>query len=97
VRGSKRGARAWTWPENARTWVRPRRGDRGLEVRDGLTSGDGGAERESGHGEKNEADSSGPRDRERERERERERGSERAVLRRHMGPSYQTQGARGLG
>jgi hypothetical protein len=91
VRGSKRGARARTWPKNARTWARPRWGDHGLEVRDGLTGGDGGAERESGHGEKNGADSSGPRDR------ERERGSERAVLRRHMGPSYQTQGARGLG
>jgi hypothetical protein len=31
----KRGAGARTWTENARTWVRPRRGDRGREVRDG--------------------------------------------------------------
>jgi hypothetical protein len=27
--GLKRGAGARTWPENARTWARPRRGDRG--------------------------------------------------------------------
>jgi hypothetical protein len=33
--GLKRGAGAGTWPENARTWARPRRGDRGQEVRDG--------------------------------------------------------------
>jgi hypothetical protein len=33
----KRGAGARTWPENARTWVRPRRGDRGREVEDGGT------------------------------------------------------------
>jgi hypothetical protein len=32
--GLKRGAGAGTWPENARTWARPRRGDRGREVRD---------------------------------------------------------------
>jgi hypothetical protein len=37
-----------TWPENARSWARPRRGDRGQEVRDGLTGGDGGIERGSG-------------------------------------------------
>jgi hypothetical protein len=46
ARGSK-GAR--TWPENARTWVRPRRGDRGWEVEDEQTGGDGGTERESVH------------------------------------------------
>jgi hypothetical protein len=44
--GLKKGARAWTWPENARTWARPRRGDRGREVEDELTGGDGGTERE---------------------------------------------------
>jgi hypothetical protein len=33
--GLKRGVRAWMWLENARTWARPRRGDRGREVRDG--------------------------------------------------------------
>jgi hypothetical protein len=33
--GLKRGAGTGTWPENARTWARPRWGDRGQEVRDG--------------------------------------------------------------
>jgi hypothetical protein len=46
--GLKRGAGARTWPENAQTWARPRRGDRGREVRDGLTGGDSGTERGSG-------------------------------------------------
>jgi hypothetical protein len=32
--GLKRGAGARTWPENVRSWARPRRGDRGREVRD---------------------------------------------------------------
>jgi hypothetical protein len=32
--GLKRGAGAWTWPENAWTWAHPWRGDRGREVRD---------------------------------------------------------------
>jgi hypothetical protein len=32
--GLKRGTGARTWPENARSWARPRRGDRGREVRD---------------------------------------------------------------
>jgi hypothetical protein len=31
----EQGAGAGTWPENARTWARPQRGDRGREVRDG--------------------------------------------------------------
>jgi hypothetical protein len=44
--GFKRGAGAWSWAENARTWARPRRGDHGREVRDALTGGVGGAERE---------------------------------------------------
>jgi hypothetical protein len=44
--GFKRGAGARSWPENTRTWARPRQGDRGREVRDVLTSGVGGAERE---------------------------------------------------
>jgi hypothetical protein len=43
----KRGAGARTWPENARSWPRPRRGDHGREVEDELTGGDGGAEREA--------------------------------------------------
>jgi hypothetical protein len=42
----KQGAGARTWPKNARPWARPHRGDRGREVRDGLTGGDGGTERE---------------------------------------------------
>jgi hypothetical protein len=44
--GLKRGVGARTWPENARSWARPRWGDRGREVRDGLTGGDSGTERE---------------------------------------------------
>jgi hypothetical protein len=46
--GLKRGMGARMWPENARSWARPRWGDRGREVRDGLTGGDGGTERGSG-------------------------------------------------
>jgi hypothetical protein len=38
--GLKRGADARMWPENARSWARPWRGDRGREV------GDGGTQRE---------------------------------------------------
>jgi hypothetical protein len=52
----------WTWPENARSWARPRWGDRGQEVEDELTGGDGGTERE--------------RERERERESGRARGKQ---------------------
>jgi hypothetical protein len=37
--GFKRGAGARSWPENARSWARPRRGDCGREVRDALTGG----------------------------------------------------------
>jgi hypothetical protein len=33
--GLKRGTGARTWPGNARSWARPRWGDRGREVRDG--------------------------------------------------------------
>jgi hypothetical protein len=33
--GLKRGTGARTWPENARSWARPRRGDRGRKVEDG--------------------------------------------------------------
>jgi hypothetical protein len=67
--GLKRGAGARTWPKNAWSWARPRRGDRGREVRDGLTGGDGGTERErAGACERTSADMSGPQDREREGE-----------------------------
>jgi hypothetical protein len=82
--GLKRGAGARTWPENARTWACPRRGDRGQEVRDELIGGDGGAERgRAGARERTSADSSGPRDththtqRERERERHARVGADR--------------------
>jgi hypothetical protein len=47
--GSKGAWGGRSWPENARTWARPRQGDRGREVRDALTGGVGGAEREGGH------------------------------------------------
>jgi hypothetical protein len=33
--GFKRGVGAWTWPENVRSWARPRWGDHGREVEDG--------------------------------------------------------------
>jgi hypothetical protein len=51
------------WPENARSWACPRWGDRGREIEDELTGGDGGTERESGRGGggANSADSSSPR------------------------------------
>jgi hypothetical protein len=89
--GLKRGARAWTWLENARSWVRPRRGDRGRKVRDGLIGGDDGIERE--------------RERVRARETtpiglahgtEGEKG-ERAGWRRQAGPACQAQGTRERG
>jgi hypothetical protein len=69
--GLKRGVGAWTWPENARSWAHPRRGDRGREVRDELTGGDGGAERERvrARGRHRQAWPTGQRERERERER----------------------------
>jgi hypothetical protein len=70
VAGFKRGTGAQSWPENARSWVRPRRGDRGREVRDALTGGVGGAEREgAGARESNGADRPVPWDGERARER----------------------------
>jgi hypothetical protein len=44
--GLKRGAGVRTWPENARSWARPWRGDRGREVEDEHIGGDDGTERE---------------------------------------------------
>jgi hypothetical protein len=68
--GFKRGVGARSWPENARTWARPRRGDRGREVRDMLTGGVGGAEREGpGARDSNGADRPVPWSSERARER----------------------------
>jgi hypothetical protein len=90
--GFKRGAGAQSWLENARSWARPRRGDRGREVRDALTGGVGGAERgKAGVGESNGADRSVPRS----SERARERG--RSGLRRQAGSACQAQGRAGTG
>jgi hypothetical protein len=90
--GFKRGAGARSWPENARTWARPRRGDHGREVRDTLTSGIDGAEREgAGARESNGADRPVPLS----SERARERG--RSGLRRQAGPACQAERARGRG
>ena len=67
----KRGVGARTWPENARSWARPRRGDHGQEVEDELIGGDGGTERErAGAGKRNDADRSAPPSSKRERGRE---------------------------
>jgi hypothetical protein len=71
--------------------VRPRRGDRGREVRDELTGGDGRVERRrAGARERTSADRSGPQDRERGRE-------ARSGWRRQAGPACQAEGARGRG
>jgi hypothetical protein len=86
----KRGEGARTWPDNARTWARPRWGDRGREVRDTLTGGVGGAEREgAGARESNGADRPVPWS----SERARERG--RSGLRRQAGSACQAQGRAG--
>jgi hypothetical protein len=64
--GLKRGTGARMWPENVWSWARPRRGDRGRQVEDELTGGDGRIEREgTGAREGNGVDRPGPRDRER--------------------------------
>jgi hypothetical protein len=90
--GFKRGAGARLWPENARTWARPRRGDRGREVRDVLTSGVGGAERgRVGARESKSADIPVPWS----SERARERG--RSGLRRQAGFACKAQGRAGVG
>jgi hypothetical protein len=77
--GLKRGAGTRTCPENARTWAHPRQGDRGREVEDELTGGDGGTEREG----------------ERERERERESGHACGKRHRQVGPTEQRERERG--
>jgi hypothetical protein len=71
MREERWASRAQTWPENVWSWARPRWGDRGREVEDELTGGDGRTEREwaRGGGGKNGADSSGPRDNDRDGER----------------------------
>jgi hypothetical protein len=85
----KRGTGARTWPENAWTWARPRRGDRGREVEDELTGGDGGTEREADAHARGRRRQAWPTE---QREREGERG--RAGWRRHAGPACQAQGTR---
>jgi hypothetical protein len=66
-----RGAGARTCSENARSWARPRRGDRGREVEDELTGGDGRTEREAdarARGQRRQAWPMGQRERKGERE-----------------------------
>jgi hypothetical protein len=63
----KRAADARTWPENARSWARPRRGIVGGRL--GTTDRWGRRDREGseGAGERNDADRPSPRGSERER------------------------------
>jgi hypothetical protein len=65
--GLKRGAGVGTWPENARTWARPRRGIMGERL--GTPDRWGRWDREGSKraGERNGADRPGPRGSERER------------------------------
>jgi hypothetical protein len=90
--GFKRGAGARSWPEKAWTWARPRRGDRGREVRDALTSGVGGAERER---ERARARATAPTGR--SHGAARERGREGSGLRRQTGSACHAQGRAGAG
>jgi hypothetical protein len=65
--GLKRGAGTSTWPENARTWARPRR--RIMGGRLGMTDRWARQDRErAGTGKRNGADRSTPQSSERERE-----------------------------
>jgi hypothetical protein len=50
MREERWASRAQTWPENVWSWARPRWGDRGREVEDELTGGDGRTEREWARG-----------------------------------------------
>jgi hypothetical protein len=91
--GLKRGTGARMWPENVWSWARPRRGDRGRQVEDELTGGDGRIERGNGRARGKRSRQAWPTG-----QREVQR-SERAGWRRQAGPACQTQGARmhGLG
>jgi hypothetical protein len=80
--GFKRGAGARSWPENARTRARPRRGDRGREVRDALTGGSVG-QRER---ERARARATAPTGRSHGAAREREREGARACTDRRDPP-----------
>jgi hypothetical protein len=74
--GLKRGADAGTWPENARTWARPRRGIMGERLGTGDRWVRRDRERErAGAGKRNGADRSAPPSSERERGREGARAS----------------------
>jgi hypothetical protein len=87
--GFKRGSGARSWPENARSWARPQRGDRGREVRDELTGG----QRE---GKRAWARATAPIGR--SHGAARERGSEGArVCADRRGPPIRHMDARGLG
>jgi hypothetical protein len=82
------------WPENARSWARPRRGNVGerLGTRRGLTGGVREAERKSARvRRRNGADRAAPQSSERERERE------RACWRQQVGPACQALRACGQG
>jgi hypothetical protein len=95
--GLKRGAGEGTWPENMRTWVRPRRGIVGERL--GTADRWGRRDREGSErvGERNGTNRPGPRGSERERGRE---GAWELALRGGAGLSG-TEGApahaRGLG
>jgi hypothetical protein len=90
----KRGAGSRTWPKKTRLWARPRRGDRGREVRDGWQVGTEG-QRERAGARRKQRRQVGPTE-----QREREKWA-RSGLRRQAGPACQAQGefgrARGLG
>jgi hypothetical protein len=72
--GLKRGADAGTWPENARTWARPRRGIMGERLGTGDRWVRRDRERESGRGEKERRRQIGPTE---QREGEGKRGRAR--------------------
>jgi hypothetical protein len=80
------------WLENARSWARPRRGDRGREVEDKLTGGDSGAERERERACARETTPIG-----RPHRAARERGEERACWLAPTGGARRRGRARGLG
>jgi hypothetical protein len=67
--GLKRGVGTRTWPENARSWARPRWGIVGERFGTANRWGRRDRERSEGAGERNGADRPGPRGSEREGER----------------------------
>jgi hypothetical protein len=91
--GLKRGAGAGTWPENAQTWARPRRGIVGERL--GMADRWGRRDREGSEhtGERNGVDRPGPRGSERERGGERRAG----VGADRRGPPVRHRGRAGTG